>query len=95
MISRRTIAHLHYERMTQAPTQPAFFYPQNGEFLPMLNKDVLQAYVEIGLGLWELGVRHGDRVHIYVQGLCFQQSTCSNANLQSERAAEAAEHAAE
>ncbi|MGB0385029.1 MAG: AMP-dependent synthetase/ligase [Ardenticatenaceae bacterium] len=64
MISRRTIAHLHYERMTQAPTRPAFFYPQQGEFVPMLNKDVLQAYVEIGLGLWELGVRHGERVAV-------------------------------
>ena len=64
MISRRTIAHLHYERMTQAPKRPAFFYPQNGEFVPMLNQDVLQAYVEIGLGLWELGVRHGDRVAV-------------------------------
>ncbi len=64
MISRRTIAHLRYDRMTQAPSRPAFFYPQHGEFVPMLNQDVLQAYVEIGLGLWELGVRHGDRVAV-------------------------------
>jgi long-chain acyl-CoA synthetase len=50
--------------MSHAPDKPALFYPDNGRFLPLTNRAAQQIATEIGLGLWQLGLRQGDRVAI-------------------------------
>ncbi len=63
-ISRPTITHLRYDCMSQSPEKVAYYYPANGEFVPRTNREALQYYDEIGMGLYALDIRRGDRVAV-------------------------------
>lgn len=67
MGTRRTIAHMQYQRMADKPNVNSYFYKKNDSWVPITNKDALQAATEISAGLWSLGVRHGDRVAVMSQ----------------------------
>lgn len=64
MAIRRTIAHMQYQRMSSKPTVNSFFYKENDNWTPITNAEALQGSTEISMGLWSLGVRHGDRISV-------------------------------
>ena len=64
MTIRRTIAHMQHHRMSSKPNANSFFYKQNDSWTPITNAEALRGSTEIAMGLWSLGVRHGDRISV-------------------------------
>ena len=64
MGTRRTIAHMQHQRMSSKPTVNGYFYKKENIWTPVTNGEALQAATEIGMGLWSLGIRYGDRVAV-------------------------------
>ena len=71
-MTRQTLSHLLQDWSQQNVDQPACYYPDfsqpdvqtNPAFIPLLKRDASQMMLEIGAGLWSLGMRKADRVAI-------------------------------
>ena len=64
MNTPKTIAHMQYQRMSRNPSDDSYFFKQGEEWVPVKHKDALQNGIEIGMGLWAMGVRHHDRIAV-------------------------------
>ncbi len=61
---KRTISQVQKNRLVNYPDDPALFYPKDGDFIPISNKEFRQMSLEIGMGLHELGMKKGERIAI-------------------------------
>ena len=61
---RPTIAHLYQERVRLSGDGVSYYYPENGRYSPVTWNQAYQAINELALGMWEMGLRHGDRVAV-------------------------------
>ena len=64
MAIRRTIAHMQHQRMSSKPNKDNLYYKKGETWTPISNNETLQGATEIAMGLWSLGIRHGDRVSV-------------------------------
>ena len=63
-MTQRTISHMQHDRMNARPDAPSYFYYEDETWKPISNKEAADGQTEIGMGLWSLGVRHGDRIAV-------------------------------
>lgn len=61
---RHTIAHMYQERVRLSGDGVSYYYPENGRYHPVTWNQAYQTISELALGMWALGLRHGDRVAI-------------------------------
>lgn len=62
MTNNRTIAHLAHDQMRKNASRVLSKYPANGGWASQTWAEADTVYTEIAAGLWQLGVRKGDRV---------------------------------
>ncbi|MEZ4512460.1 MAG: long-chain fatty acid--CoA ligase [Chloroflexota bacterium] len=61
---RPTIAHLYQERVRLSGDGVSYYYPENGRYFPVTWNQAYQTINELALGMWAMGLRHGDRLAI-------------------------------
>lgn len=61
---RPTIAHLYQERVRLSGDGVSYHYPENGRYSPVTWNQAYQTVNELALGMWGMGLRHGDRVAV-------------------------------
>lgn len=64
MSIRETIAHLSLYRRELSGDSVVYYYPENGEYVPLSSVEAHQLSAEVAMGLWDLGARKGARVAV-------------------------------